>query len=70
MTAADLIAWRDYAGLTQAQLAAVLDVSNMTVWKWENGRHAIPRAVELALWAIDRGALENLKKAHFEVVHQ
>jgi len=58
MMAAELLAWRTAHDLTLDQVASMLEVSRMTVWKWEQGRHAIPRTVKLALWAIDHGALE------------
>jgi DNA-binding XRE family transcriptional regulator len=57
MIAADLMAWRMSHDLTLDQLAASLEVNRMTVWKWEKGHHPIPHMVELALWAIDHGAL-------------
>jgi transcriptional regulator with XRE-family HTH domain len=62
MTGPELIAWRAAHNLTQAQLGGALDVTKMTVWKWEQGRNPIPHSVALALWAIDHGALQ-------EVVH-
>jgi DNA-binding transcriptional regulator YiaG len=52
----DLVAWRTAHNLTLDQLAATLDVSRMTVWKWEKQHHRIPRMLELALWALDHGA--------------
>lgn len=36
-------------GYSQAALAAALDVTEMTINRWENDKVAIPRTVELAL---------------------
>lgn len=33
-----LAAWRDFAGLTQEQVANMLDVSDVTIHRWENGK--------------------------------
>ena len=38
-----LIAARKQSGLTQAQMAKLLEVSSLTIWKWESGG-AAPRA--------------------------
>ena len=40
---------RQRLGLTQAELAAWLDVGVRTLKGWEAGRSPVPRAVELAL---------------------
>ncbi|MDQ3753825.1 MAG: helix-turn-helix domain-containing protein [Acidobacteriota bacterium] len=41
-------------GLTQAQLAEILDVKPNTVARWERGLLAVPRTVELAMEAVAR----------------
>lgn len=41
--------WRERMGLTQAEIAKALDVTEMTVYRWETGKAPISRAVELAL---------------------
>ncbi|MBA2733851.1 MAG: helix-turn-helix domain-containing protein [Acidobacteria bacterium] len=41
-------------GLTQAQLADILDVKPNTVARWERGLLAVPRTVELAMETIER----------------
>jgi transcriptional regulator with XRE-family HTH domain len=53
MTPADLIAWRTNRGLTSEALGALLGVSRKTVSSWENGKHAIPPFLPLALSALD-----------------
>ena len=42
-------AWRKERGLSQIELAELLEVVPLTVLRWENGQVAIPRTVELAL---------------------
>lgn len=56
MTPADLRAWRTTRGLTLDEMAAKLGVGRMTVWKWEQGTHATPPMLDLALWALEHGA--------------
>jgi len=56
MTATELVAWRAAHDLTLDELASVLDVNRMTLWRWEKGKYPIPRMIDLALWAIDHGA--------------
>ncbi|MGB8509755.1 MAG: helix-turn-helix domain-containing protein [Pyrinomonadaceae bacterium] len=41
-------------GLTQAQLAEVLDVKPNTVARWERGLLDVPRTVELAMETVAR----------------
>jgi transcriptional regulator with XRE-family HTH domain len=55
VTAADLRALRKRLGLTQAQLAAALDLSPSTISNYEGGGRPalpIPRVVELACQAL------------------
>lgn len=42
--------WREHAGLTQAQLAARLDVTPSSVYNWEAGKSE-PRATQLKAMA-------------------
>jgi DNA-binding transcriptional regulator YiaG len=44
-----LRAWRATYGLSQPDLAKLLEVTTQTVYRWEAGAVAIPRTVELAL---------------------
>jgi transcriptional regulator with XRE-family HTH domain len=57
MTPEQVAAWRAAHGMTLDQLAAQLQVDRATVYRWEHGQRAIPYMLELALWAIDHGAL-------------
>jgi transcriptional regulator with XRE-family HTH domain len=41
-------------GLTQAQLAEILDVKPNTVARWERGLLLVPRTVELAMETVER----------------
>jgi transcriptional regulator with XRE-family HTH domain len=41
-------------GLTQAQLAEILDVKPNTVARWERGLLTVPRTVELAMETVER----------------
>jgi len=45
----DFLKLRYAAGLTAPQAAAALNVSYQTVWRWETGRHPIPRMAFMAL---------------------
>ena len=40
-------------GLTQAQLAEILDVKPNTVARWERGLLSVPRTVELAMETVE-----------------
>lgn len=41
-------------GLTQAQLAEILDVKPNTVARWERGLLPVPKTVELAMETVER----------------
>jgi transcriptional regulator with XRE-family HTH domain len=45
---------RTALGLTQAQLAEILDVKPNTVARWERGLLPVPRTVELAMETVER----------------
>lgn len=49
MQPAELQAWRERRGISQAQLARDLDVDVMTISRWERGERAIPSLLRLAL---------------------
>jgi DNA-binding XRE family transcriptional regulator len=49
MNAEELVAWRNQAGVTQHDLAALLAVHPMTISRWERGSFAIPPYLKLAL---------------------
>lgn len=49
-------------GLTQAQLAAILDVKPNTVARWERGLLSVPRTVELAMETVERMYKKSGKK--------
>lgn len=44
--------------LTQKDLASRLDVTETSVWRWETGKNAIPKTVELAMKQIRRELAE------------
>ncbi len=44
---------REALGLTQEQFARELDVTTMSVSRWERGVYPIPHYIELALEAIE-----------------
>lgn len=58
MTPEELKTRRKNLGLTQAQLAQILDVKENTVFRWEKGILPISRTVELAFENIE-GKLQN-----------
>lgn len=49
-------------GLTQAQLAEILDVKPNTVARWERGLLSVPRTVELAMETVERRYKKSGKK--------
>ena len=49
-------------GLTQAQLAEILDVKPNTVARWERGLLVVPRTVELAMETVERMYKKSGKK--------
>lgn len=49
-------------GLTQAQLAEILDVKPNTVARWERGLLAVPRTVELAMETVERMYKKSARK--------
>ena len=57
MTGDELAQRRTELGMTQAELARVLEVRQATISEWETGarRIRLGRVVELALWALQAG---------------
>jgi transcriptional regulator with XRE-family HTH domain len=53
MTGEDLLRWRKRHGLTQKELADLLGVRNMTIYRWECGMRSISPYLHLALKALD-----------------
>lgn len=49
MTHEELTARRKELGLTQAELARMLGVPPLTVWKWEHDRQSVPALMTMAL---------------------
>lgn len=49
-------------GLTQAQLAEILEVKPNTVARWERGVLSVPRTVELAMETVERMYKKSSKK--------
>ncbi len=49
-------------GLTQAQLADILEVKPNTVARWERGLLSVPRTVELAMETVERMYRKGNKK--------
>ncbi len=49
MTKEELKAWRDSTGYSQGQLAKALNVSVITVSRWETGARSVPSFLMLAL---------------------
>ena len=53
-TPVELRAWRKQAGLSQTELGLLLEVSIMTISRWERGECAIPRYLWFALAYLSR----------------
>jgi transcriptional regulator with XRE-family HTH domain len=53
---------RNALGLTQAQLAEILDVKPNTVARWERGLLPVPCTVELAMETVERMYKKSGKK--------
>src|SRR5258708_3428661 len=49
MTADELAARRQALGLSQSELARMLGVPRLTIWKWEHARQKVPALMEMAL---------------------
>jgi DNA-binding XRE family transcriptional regulator len=56
MTARQFKAARKSLGVTQQHLALSLDVHRVTIARWETGAEPIPRAIELAIEALQARA--------------
>ena len=61
MTGEALKERRTAIGLTQAQLAEILEVKPNTVARWERGILSVPKAIELALETVERNAKKRSK---------
>lgn len=55
LAADDLALFRETYGLTQAELADLLNVHERTVSNWEQARRQISPLLPLALWALKHG---------------
>jgi transcriptional regulator with XRE-family HTH domain len=53
MTGEDLFRWRKHHGLTQKELADLLGVRNITIYRWECGMRALSPYLHLALEALE-----------------
>jgi transcriptional regulator with XRE-family HTH domain len=53
MTGEEFKKWRLRMNLTQAEVAKALDVTEMTVYRWETDKAPILRTVELALKQVE-----------------
>ncbi len=53
MKSAQLVAWRNRNGYSQAQLAKILSVDVMTISRWERGVRGIPPFLHLALRCVE-----------------
>jgi transcriptional regulator with XRE-family HTH domain len=62
MTGEGLKEKRAALGLTQAQLAEILEVKSNTVARWERGILSVPKAIELALETVERNHKKPSKK--------
>jgi transcriptional regulator with XRE-family HTH domain len=54
MNREDLRRRRENLGLTQEQLARELDVTVLTVSRWERGVYPVPKHIELAVEALEK----------------
>ena len=54
MTPGDLRAWRWAHKLTQTQLAELLNVTLITIKRWEAGKNPMPGPLRLALERLDQ----------------
>lgn len=52
----DMRAWRQRLGLTQTDAGKALGLTLRAIQHYEGGTRVIPRAVELACWALEHGA--------------
>jgi len=59
-TPAGLRTWREAHELSQRELGELLEVHNLTVYRWEAGQVAIPRTVELALLYLNEHGIKEI----------
>ena len=57
MTAKQFRAWRKRCQLSLTVAAEALGIARSMVAAYQAGEYPVPRPVELACWAIERGAL-------------
>lgn len=55
MTPAELRQWRKRRSLSQGKAALLLGCGRRSLQNWERGVHDIPRYIELACWALEKG---------------
>lgn len=53
MTGEEFREWRERIGFTQAEIAAQLSVTEMTIYRWETNKAPIAKVVELALRQVE-----------------
>jgi DNA-binding XRE family transcriptional regulator len=53
MNRLELRAWREQRDLTQMQLAEILGVDRITLYRWESGASTVPPFLALALAHLD-----------------
>lgn len=63
MTSDDLRQWRKQNGYTQHSLAKALQVSHITIARWETDVRKIPSFLHLALRCLELGGGELLERA-------
>jgi transcriptional regulator with XRE-family HTH domain len=68
MTTKELKAWRKKNGYSQSQLARVLEVTSLTISRWERGDRKIPSFLHLTLECLERKGDELKKKKGTEKV--
>lgn len=62
MEGSELKSKRESLGLTQTELADILDVKMNTVYRWESGILSVPKSIELAMETVERNHKKNSKK--------
>ena len=60
MTPQQFRAWRNRCRLSLTGAADALGIARSMVAAYQAGEYEVPRPVELACWAVERGALDDL----------